>query len=572
MTWHINLFAVTYFVSAALVLAAIVFSFRHIEVRGARYFIYLMHSVEIWTLFIGLEYGVVEPFWKIAFGKIEYIGISTIGLTWLMFALNYSNKQKWLTRRNVSLLMIIPAITLLLVFTNELHGLVWPSITAATDVPGEGLVYGHGPAFWLIVGYNYVTLATGTIIIMNNALRSQDLYRWQMIGLTASAIIPWVGNLIYVTGLSPVPGLDLTPLGFSASALVITFNIFYFGLFDLVPIARDQLVENLSDAMLALDTNNRIADINPRARQLLKIESAHVIGRPIADFPKVLELIGPFDGVNSAQTEVQLKQSPISDLELFISPLMDGSGKLLGRLFIARDISERKQLEKMRNDLTHAMVHDLRNPLAIIMLSLDMLRAQLISSLDKEQLLTFETAEQSTQQIIELVNSILDINRLESKQMPLKRQKVFIQKIAPEALRTQILIAKKKRVLLQENIAPNLIPVLIDEDLMKRVLQNLLDNAVKFSVDGGVVRILANYSAEGKDIVISVSDTGTGIDAAVRNHMFEQFYTGKVKNSGSGLGLAFCRLVVEAHGGRIWVDHTSETGTIISLSIPVSAS
>lgn len=572
MTWQINIFAITYFVSAALILAAIVFSFRHIEVRGARYFIYLMHSVEIWTLFIGLEYGVVEPVWKIAFAKIEYIGISTIGLTWLMFALNYSNKQKWLTHRNIALLMIIPAITLLLVFTNELHGLVWPSITTATNIPGEGLVYGHGPGFWLIVGYNYVTLAAGTIIIMNNALRSQDLYRWQMIGLTASAIIPWIGNLIYISGLSPVPGLDLTPLGFSASALVITFNIFYFGLFDLVPIARDQLVENLSDAMLALDTNNRIADINPKARQLLKIESDHVIGHPISDFPKVLELIGPFDGVNSAQTEVQLKQSSISDLELFISPLMDGSGKLLGRLFIARDISERKQLEKMRNDLTHAMVHDLRNPLAIIMLSLDMLRSQLISSLDKEQLTTFETAEESTQQIIELVNSILDINRLESKQMPLKRQKIFIQKIAPEALRTQILIAKKKRVLLQESIAPNLVPVLVDEDLMKRVLQNLLDNAVKFSVDGGVVRILANYSAEGKDIVISVSDTGTGIDAAVRNHMFEQFYTGKVKNSGSGLGLAFCRLVVEAHGGRIWVDHTSETGTIISLSIPVGNS
>ena len=571
MTWQINFFAFLYFFSAALVLAAIVFSFRHIEVRGARYFIYLTHSVEIWTLFNGLEYAVVEPFWKIAFAKIEYLGIATIGLTWLMFALNYSNREKWLTRRNITLLMIVPAITLLLVFTNELHGLIWSTIAPASNIPSDGLVYGRGPGFWLIIGYNYITLAAGTVIIIINALRSRDMYRWQMIGLTASAIIPWIGNLLYVTHLTPVPGLDLTPIGFSASAIVITFNIFYFGLFDLVPIARDQLVENLSDAMLALDTNNRIADINPMARQLLKISNDHVIGQPIANYPKALELIGPFDGVKSAQTEFQLKQNGVSDVELFISPLIDGTGKLIGRLFVIRDISERKQLEKMRNDLTHAMVHDLRNPLAIILLSLDMLRAQLITSLDKDQLLTFETAEQSTQQIIELVNSILDINRLESKQMPLKREKIFIQKLAPDALRSQILIAKKKRVLLQENIAANLVPVLVDEDLMRRVLQNLLDNAVKFSVDGGVVRIVANYSNDGRDVVISVSDTGTGIDPIVRNHMFEQFFTGKVKNSGSGLGLAFCRLVVEAHGGRIWVDHTSETGTIISLSIPVSA-
>lgn len=570
MTWQVNFFAFIYFLSAALVLAAIVFAFRHIEVRGARYFIYLTLSVEIWALFNGMEYAVVEPFWKIAFAKIEYLGISTIGVTWLMFALNYSNREKWLTRRNINLLMTVPVITLILVFTNELHWLHWSTITQASNVPSDGLIYGRGPGLWLIIGYNYITLATGTVIIINNALYSREMYRWQMIGLTASAIIPWIGNLLYVTHLTPVPGLDLTPIGFSASAIVITFNIFYFGLFDLVPIARDQLVEKLTDAMLALDTNNRIADINPRARQLLKIDSDHVIGQPIANFPKAVELIGPFEGVKSAQTEFQLKESAtVSDVELFISPLTDGTGKLIGRLFVVRDISERKQLEKMRNDLTHAMVHDLRNPLAIIMLSLDMLRAQLITTLDKDQLLTFETAEQSTQQIIELVNAILDINRLESKQMPLKREKIFIQKLAPDALRSQILIAKKKRVLLQENIAQNLVPVLVDEDLMRRVLQNLLDNAVKFSVDGGVVRIVANYSNDGREIVISVSDTGTGIDPIVRNHMFEQFFTGKVKNSGSGLGLAFCRLVVEAHGGRIWVDHTSETGTIISLSVPV---
>lgn len=571
MTWQINFFAFIYFFSAALVLAAIVFAFRHIEVRGARYFIYLTLSVEIWALFNGMEYAVVESFWKIAFAKIEYLGISTIGVTWLMFALNYSNLEKWLTRRNIVLLMIVPVITLILVFTNELHWLLWSSVTQASSLPSDGLVYGRGPGFWLIIGYNYITLGAGTVIIIYNALHSRDMYRWQMIGLIASAIIPWIGNLLYVTHLTPVPGLDLTPIGFSASAIIITFNIFYFGLFDLVPIARDQLVEKLTDAMLALDTNNRIADINPRARQLLKIDSDHVIGQPIANFPKAVELIGPFDGVKSAQTEFQLKESAtVSDVELFISPLTDGTGKLIGRLFVVRDISERKQLEKMRNDLTHAMVHDLRNPLAIIMLSLDMLRAQLITTLDKDQLLTFETAEQSTQQIIELVNAILDINRLESKQMPLKREKIFIQKLAPDALRSQILIAKKKRVLLQENIAQNLVPVLVDEDLMRRVLQNLLDNAVKFSVDGGVVRIVANYNNDGREIVISVSDTGTGIDPTVRNHMFEQFFTGKVKNSGSGLGLAFCRLVVEAHGGRIWVDHTSETGTIISLSIPVS--
>jgi PAS domain S-box-containing protein len=569
MTWQLNIFTIIYFISTALVLVANIFSFRHFDVRGARYFVYLTYSVAIWSLFMGLEYGVVEPAWKIIFGKIEYFGIATIGATWLMFALNYSRKEKWLTRPNIGVLMIIPLIALVLVFTNEQHGLLWSTITPSSDVPGAGLVYGHGPAFWVIFIFNYITLAIGTIIIIDNALRARDLYRWQMVGLTASAVIPWIGNLIYISGLSPVPALDWTPLGFSLSAIVITFSIFEFGLFDLVPVARDQLVENLSDGMLALDNNNRIADINPKARELLKIQAEHVIGQPLSYFATAFELIGRFDGIESAQVDLALKQSIVSDIELRISPLTDQHGKLVGRLFIARDISERKQLDKMRNDLTHSMVHDLRNPLAIIMLSLDVLKAQLVSSLDKEQLLTFETAEQSTQQIIGLVNSILDINRLESKQMPLKREKVLIQKIGPDALRTQILMARKKRILLQEYILPNLLPVMADEDLMKRVLQNLLDNAVKFSVDGGVVKIVGGYGAEGRDVVVSVSDTGQGIDPNVRNRMFEKFLTGNVKDSGSGLGLAFCRLVVEAHGGRIWVEQTGDTGTTISLSIPV---
>ncbi len=568
MTWQISAFSITYFISAVMVLAAIIFAYRHITVRGARYFIYLTFSVEIWALFMGLEYGVVETNWKIIFAKIEYFGIATIGSTWLMFALNYSRREKWLTGRNISLLLIIPLITLLLAFTNEQHQLVWPTITATSDLPGAGLVYGHGPAFWLIFIYNYIMLSVGTVIIIHNAIRARDLYRWQMFGLTVSAIIPWAGNLIYLFGANPFPSIDLTPIGFSLSALIITFNIFRFGLFDLVPIARDQLVENLMDGMLALDNNNRIADINPKARELLKIEAEYVVGHSIQEFPIALELLRPFEGVESAQMETKLKQSTITDVELRISPLAGENGKLAGRLFIIRDISERKQLEKMRNDLTHSMVHDLRNPLAIIMLSFDILKIQLSASMDEEQLITFETAEQSTQQIMGLVNSILDINRLESKQMPLKRSQVFIQKIGTDALRTQTIIAQSKRILLQEKIPPSLLPVMVDEELMKRVLQNLLDNAVKFSPEDGLVTIAAAYSTDGRSLIISVQDSGNGLEPEIKDRLFEKFFTGNVKNGGSGLGLAFCRLVVEAHGGKIWVEQTGATGTIISLSIP----
>ncbi len=570
MTWQITPFAITFFFSAALILGVIFVAFRHINVRGARYFIFLSLSVEVWSLFTGLEYAAVEPWGKILFAKFEYLGIATIGVTWLMFALSYNRREKWLTWRNIAILSVIPVITVVLAFTNELHGLLWPEITRSSDVPGANLLYVHGPAFWLNFIFVYINLAIGTFIIIDNALRARDIYRWQMVGLVASAIIPWIGNAIYVANLSPIPGLDLTPIGFSLSAVIIAFSIFYLGLFDLVPIARDQLVESLMDGVLVLDTSGRVADINPRTRELLGIGNQPIVGRNVVDFVQPWgDLVERFRGVESAQTELHFNNQPITDVELRISPLSDEHGYLIGRLIVIRDISEQKTLEKLRDDWIHAMVHDLRNPLSSVVLSLDLLKSQLSPVLTKDQLLTLETGEKSTQRILDLVNSILDINRLESRQMPLKQENVSLQKIAAEAIKTQLLFANKKRILLQDDIPPNLPPVSVDKELMQRVFQNLLDNAIKFSMDGEVVQIRAEYHPDGRAIIVSIRDSGPGIQDDVRGRLFEKFATGNSKGSGSGLGLAFCRLVLEAHGGRIWVDEKAESGTTISLSIPL---
>jgi PAS domain S-box-containing protein len=570
MTWQITSLASTFFLSAALILGVAFVAFRHINMRGAQYFIFLVLSVEVWALFTGLEHAVVEPGGKILFGKFEYLGIATVGPTWLMFALSYNLKEKWLTRRNIILLFLIPVITVMIAFTNELHGLLWPKITPSSNIPGANLIYEHGPAFWLMFTFDYLTLAAGTFIIIDHALRARDVYRWQMLGLVASAIIPWVGNLIYVLRLSPIPGLDLTPLGFTLSAIITSFSIFYLGLFDLVPIARDQLVERLMDGVLVLDTNNRVADINPRARELMGLGRERIIGQTVGRFLEPWpDLLGQFRDVKSAQVEVHINNNTVSDIELRISPLTDEQGNLIGRLFIAQDISTRKNLEKLRDDLIRAMVHDLRNPLGSVMLSMDLLKTELTPVLTEEQLITFQTGEQSVQKILKLVNSILDINRLESGEMPLNREQISLQKIVTEAFKTQMLIATNKGIVLEKKIPFGLPAVMIDAELMPRVFQNLIDNAVKFSPNqGGVVEIGAKNNPNGREIIISITDNGPGIQGNVKNRLFEKFSTGNVKGSGSGLGLAFCRLVVEAHGGRIWLDDEAKTGTTISLSIP----
>ena len=104
---------------------------------------------------------------------------------------------------------------------------------------------------------------------------------------------------------------------------------------------------------------------------------------------------------------------------------------------------------------------------------------------------------------------------------------------------------------------------------MRRVLQNLLDNAVKFSKEKDVIQIEGQYASDGREIIVSVCDNGPGFQDDIKNRLFEKFASGKTKNSGSGLGLAFCKLVVEAHGGRIWAGQNPSGGATISLSIPL---
>jgi PAS domain S-box-containing protein len=568
MTWQFNSFGIIFLIAAMITGGVSVYAFRHQHVKGATSFIFLLLSVTIWAFFQALEYAVTEPAAKILCAKFQYLGIATIGSTWYLFSIGYSRGKKW-AGKYYALLFILPALTILAAFTNEFHGLLWPKIEPVSSEAGSNLIYTHGPIFWAIFVYNYIFLALGTVTIIRTALNSREIYRWQMIGLIASAIIPWLGNLIYVLGLSPVAGLDLTPLGFVLSAFIIAWSIFFLRLFDLVPIARDQVVENLVDGVVVLDADSRIADINLKARELLGIQDNRAVGRNLVDFLKSWpELISRFQGVQVAQSEFYVGAGDVSDIHIRISPLQDDRNNPAGRIIVIRDISEQKKMERMRENLTHAIVHDLRNPLTSMALGLEMVRRQATAVLPKAQLDTLDLSRQSVQQMMELVDSILDIYRLESGEMPLNCKRVSLHTLATDAIRSVSVQANRKRLLLQLDIPEGMPGVVVDPNLLRRVLQNLLDNSVKYSMEGGVIRIQAGFEKGEGGVVISVSDTGAGMEESIKEKIFDKFVSGQNRTNGNGLGLTFCRLAVEAHGGRIWMDERHQGGTKISLTIP----
>jgi PAS domain S-box-containing protein len=254
-----------------------------------------------------------------------------------------------------------------------------------------------------------------------------------------------------------------------------------------------------------------------------------------------------------------------------IAPVKDDQGNITHFIAVKEDISERKRLEKLRDDLTYTLVHDLRNPLASISMSLGMLGMEQEENYSPhERKMIFATAQSAIERMLALINAILDVGRLESGQMPLDRILLHIDELVGETLRMQAPLAAEKNLRLESILPGGLPPVKADRDLILRVLQNLVGNAIKFTPQDGTIWLEVQADPAANALRISVSDTGPGIPPEIQNTLFQRFVTGRGAERGSGLGLAFCKLAIEAHGGRIWVESPSDQGATFSFTLPLA--
>jgi signal transduction histidine kinase len=172
--------------------------------------------------------------------------------------------------------------------------------------------------------------------------------------------------------------------------------------------------------------------------------------------------------------------------------------------------------------------------------------------------------------MLELVNAILDIGRMESGQMPLEKSEVSLAELIAGVVESQLPLVAEKGLRLESEVPPDLPPAYADAALIERVLRNLIGNAIKFTSTGDIVRVAARADMSGEhSIFVSVSDTGPGIPADIRELLFEKFVTGQQEERGSGLGLAFCKMAVEAHGERIWVESPPGGGTTFTFTLPL---
>ncbi|NWF65293.1 MAG: HAMP domain-containing histidine kinase [Chloroflexi bacterium] len=238
--------------------------------------------------------------------------------------------------------------------------------------------------------------------------------------------------------------------------------------------------------------------------------------------------------------------------------------------WIMRDITSRKELDELRNDMTSMIFHDLRSPLGNIVSSLEMMSA--IIPQDETVNSMLNIAKNSTGRIQRLVNSLLDINRLEAGQTITDQNSIDPVALVRESIRdVEPSVTARQHKLV--NRATTVLPLIwVDVDMIYRVLVNLLENAIKFTPVNGRIDIGAQTSEDGMFVKFWVRDNGPGIPPSESERIFEKFtrLRGKSKTSGLGVGLAFCKLAVNAHGGKIWLESELGKGTTFWLTLPVA--
>ncbi|RLD07842.1 MAG: hypothetical protein DRI65_03845, partial [Chloroflexota bacterium] len=333
------------------------------------------------------------------------------------------------------------------------------------------------------------------------------------------------------------------------------------------------LFENSIDPIIITDFQGKVIETNNRTLETSQYSEAELKDLSISeihdiDWEGVGEDFSNLLEIASCSYESNLKTKDSENIPVHVNVHQIQIANVYRLQWILRDISERKKLDQLREDLTSMIFHDLRSPLSNVISSLDVIQASLPGAKDQEIQDLFDIANRSTVRIQRLTKSLLDINKLESGRAITNLEEVKPDELihyAKQALITQS-DAKKQKVTL--DIPADLPKIHADRDMLERVLINLFQNAIKFTPSNGHIEF--GVEADGQAIRFWVQDSGPGVNPDYIDRIFDKYTRihPDERIKGLGLGLAFCRLAVEGHKGRIWVENLPEGGAKFTFTIP----
>lgn len=583
MAWQFNWYVFALLFNTILAAALFAYTWNLKDIAGSRYFALFLLACAVWDLSAVFELSSTNLATKILWSKISYLGAVSVANFWFFFAASFSKKFRIKNKKYYVLFWIIPAFVLILAWTNEAHKLIWPNIYLTNSPYGIIAIYKHGALFYVNVVYSYILLLLGAIIMIREASGFPKIYRKQSLILILAVCIPWLGDVLYVVGISPMRGLDFGTFAFTISAVLIVFGFLRLRLFSISPIANDIIFSNILEAIIVTDENYRLVQLNKSAREFFNSEfktGENIKQNIIEQFPNI-----ELDKLDAAQELSSSKEGMEKWTEVNISSIKNFRGEYLGRLFIIRDITERKRSEEalkesakslretieIKNRFFSILSHDLRNPFSSVLGFSEILKDEYNSLTDEEIIDFIEQINISTNNIYRLLEDLLEWSKLNMDSLEPEIEKINLFDETDETIKLLKSLAAKKNVNIKNEIDP-VYTVNSDASMVQLLLRNLISNAIKFSPRDGIIRIC--FKENHSDIEISVIDNGIGIAAESIPLLFRpdiKFSTeGTAKEKGTGLGLVLCKEIVEKLKGRIWVESKPGEGSKFSFTLPRS--
>ncbi len=552
---------------------------------GVLYLILFECAAAIWAVADAFEHSATTISLKIFWSQFSILGASTIPVLFLLFTLSFSQNNKLINWRTVSLLFVIPVITLYLAATNQSHHLIWEKVDLITPVNES--VYHYGNWFWIYVFYEIGLVILSVIILLIGTFRFYNIYRKQIIYLIIAAVLPLIATILYTFKLTPLR-TDLTPVAFIFSGILLALGIYILGMFDIIPIARKQIIDNFSDGIIVVDMADRIIDANPVIETITGEKRNKLIGKSFEPLRGYLLPMGLRDSdlkKNSSEKVIKVDDEE-KHYEVTYNPVISPRQKLIGKIITLHDFTKRKEAlliavesnqqlrreikekEKLIADLdayARSVAHDLKNPISGMMGLCELLKSDFINHKQEEAFELLDLAHEQSLKMYVIVDELLLLSRIRKEDI--KLEKLDMASIFGEARKRLHGLYSSDNIQIE---LPDSWPEAYGHpQWIEEVWFNFISNAVKYGGDPPLIRVGHDKIEEDK-YRFWIQDNGKGLSNESCLKVFNDFERlGEKHVEGNGLGLSIVKRIIEKLGGE--VSATSENipgkGCIFSFTL-----
>ncbi|SMO57956.1 histidine kinase N-terminal 7TM domain-containing protein [Halorubrum cibi] len=537
------------FGSVALGASAAILAWRARPNPGAVSLVWLLIGQSWWSTCIvfslSAETAAEATFWT----KVGWIGVMTVPVAWILFALEYTGRDEHITRRNVALLSVVPTLTVLLALTEEYHGLLYVR-TVGVTAHGSVLVEQGGVWYSVAAVYTYLLGVLGIAPILGLLSSGATAFRGQSAALIVGVVTPWATNVLYNLGVLPEVGIDPTPIAFAISGVAYLGAIDRFRMFGANPApawrAKQFLFDHIHDGAVVVDGHDTIVDVNRAGAAILDVDVDRVLGRSASE---LLPLSEPFRAEDGAEILTVGTESTSRSYDVNVSELTDRHGETLGYVFTLHDVTQYLQQQQRLKVLNRVLRHNIRTEVNVIQGYAERTTGD-----------TAETIKQRTMRIVEISEKGRDAIDLFEDAVN-DREGTSLADLLERSLEA----ARDAFPEVDFELESPAEDAAVSEGLSV-VVDNLIENAAIHN-EGEDRRVTVTAEIDDDRARIRVADNGPGIDD----------YELDVLNSGtetplrhaSGLGLWLVKWGTEVIDGSVSFEPNEPSGTVVTTTVPL---